>query len=450
MAKNNYIKKANSVVPSPEQIEFMNTEFIAFVHYGMNTFCNTEWGTGREPEKYFNPAEFSPKQWAAAIKAAKMKGAVLTCKFSDGFCLWPSEYTEHSVKNSPWKDGNGDIVKGFSDACREEDIKFGIYLSPYDMHEKSFGTPAYNDFFVNQLTELCTKYGDIFCVWFERDNSGRQAYDWERYYATIRKYQPKAMICNCGPDIRWCGNHSGVSRSSEWSVVPKALINDAPAEKLVEPNLGGRSKIRRAGELVWFPSISDLTMRRGWFFHDNESTDLKLLSKALGTYFKSVGNNGSLLLNVAPSHSGKIDKHDLEQLVTLGAQLELEFKEDFSEEAEFTASSCADDLHSASFINSGKSFFKTAPGAGKTVITVDMGRVCSIDKVVLAENILTGQQIEKFKLYYFYDKKWRRLYSGTTVGRKKICIFPPMDARRLKLVIEKKREFATLSEFKIY
>lgn len=191
-------------------------------------------------------------------------------------------------------------------------------------------------------------------------------------------------------------------------------------------------------------------MRRGWFFHDNESTDLKLLSKALGTYFKSVGNNGSLLLNVAPSHSGKIDKHDLEQLVTLGAQLELEFKEDFSEEAEFTASSCADDLHSASFINSGKSFFKTAPGAGKTVITVDMGRVCSIDKVVLAENILTGQQIEKFKLYYFYDKKWRRLYSGTTVGRKKICIFPPMDARRLKLVIEKKREFATLSEFKIY
>ena len=450
MAIKSYIEKANAVVPSEQQIEFMDTEFIAFVHYGMNTFSNAEWGSGREPEKYFNPADFSAKQWVKAIKSASMKGLILTCKFSDGFCLWPSAYTEHSVKNSPWLDGEGDVVKEVSIECRNEGIKFGIYLSPYDMHEKTFGTDAYNDFFVNQLTELCTNYGDIFCVWFERDESGKQKYDWERYYKTIRKLQPDAMICNCGPDIRWCGNHSGIGRQSEWSVVPKELINDAPAAKLVEPDLGSRKKIRKADELVWFPAIMDMKMRPGWFFHDHETPNLEVLSKAIMSYFKSVGNNGTFILNVSPSHSGRIDKKDLEQLVTLGAQLELEFKEDFTEGAEFTSNNCSDELHSAKFINSGKSYFKTAKNARKTEIIVNMGEVRSIDKIVLAENIRTGQQVEKFSLYYFFNKRWRKIYKGTTIGRKKICIISPMEAKRIKLVIEKTRDFATISEFRVY
>lgn len=450
MAIKSYIEKANAVVPSEQQIEFMDTEFIAFVHYGMNTFSNAEWGSGREPEKYFNPADFSAKQWVKAIKSASMKGLILTCKFSDGFCLWPSAYTEHSVKNSPWLDGEGDVVKEVSIECRNEGIKFGIYLSPYDMHEKTFGTDAYNDYFVNQLTELCTNYGDIFCVWFERDESGKQKYDWERYYKTIRKLQPDAMICNCGPDIRWCGNHSGIGRQSEWSVVPKELINDAPAAKLVEPDLGSRKKIRKADELVWFPAIMDMKMRPGWFFHDHETPNLEVLSKAIMSYFKSVGNNGTFILNVSPSHSGRIDKKDLEQLVTLGAQLELEFKEDFTEGAEFTSNNCSDELHSAKFINSGKSYFKTAKNARKTEIIVNMGEVRSIDKIVLAENIRTGQQVEKFSLYYFFNKRWRKIYKGTTIGRKKICIISPMEAKRIKLVIEKTRDFATISEFRVY
>lgn len=450
MATKDYIQKANSVVPSKAQLEFMDTEFIAFVHYGMNTFTNNEWGTGREPVKYFKPAEFSAKQWVMAIKSAGMKGLVLTCKFSDGFCLWPSKFTDHTVKSSPWLDGEGDMVRELSEECKNEGIKFGIYLSPYDMHEPTFGTEAYNDFFVNQLTELCTDYGDIFCIWFERDESGKQNYDWERYYKTIRKHQPDAMICNCGPDIRWCGNHSGIGRQSEWSVVSKELINDAPSALLVQPDLGSRKKIRKAKELVWFPSIMDMKMRPGWFFHDHETPSLKVLSTAIMSYFQSVGNNGTFILNVSPSHSGRIDKKDLEQLVTLGAQLELEFKENFAEGAEFTSSGCSDELHSEKFINSGKSYFKTAAGAKKTEITLDMGDVKSIDKIVLAENIATGQQIEKFSLYYFYNKRWHRIYKGTTIGRKKICIVTPMEARRIKLVIEKTRDFATISEFKVY
>ncbi|MBP9988608.1 MAG: alpha-L-fucosidase [Ruminococcus sp.] len=450
MSTESLIKKANSIVPSKEQIEFMDTEFIAFFHYGMNTFCNTEWGTGREPEKYFTPADFCPKQWVETIKAAGMKGAILTCKFSDGFCLWPSAYTKHSVKNAPWRDGKGDMVKEVADECRNHNIKFGIYLSPYDMHEITFGTPKYNDFFVNQLTELCTNYGDIFCVWFERDESGRQNYDWDRYYKTIKKYQPNAMICNCGPDIRWCGNHSGVGRTSEWSVVPKELINNAPSEMLVQPDLGSRKKIKKADELVWFPMIMDLTMRPGWFYHESDNPDLKLLSKALETYFKSVGNNGTLLLNVAPSHSGYIDKKDVQQFVTLGAQLKLEFKEDHTENAEFNSSDNCDDLHSVKFINSGKSYFKTRDSIRKATITVDMGEVKSINKVLLSEHIQTGQQIEKFKLYYYYDKRWHKIYSGGTIGRKKVCLLREMEARRIKLVIEKTRGFATIEQFKVY
>lgn len=450
MANKNIIERANAVVPSPEQLEFMNTEFIAFVHFGMNTFTNTEWGSGREPAKYFKPADFSAKQWVKAIKSAGMRGMILTCKFSEGFCLWPSKYTDYSVKSSPWLDGEGDIVKEISEECRKEGIKFGIYLSPYDMHEPTFGTEKYNDYFVNQLTELCTDYGDIFCVWFERDESGRQPYDWERYYKTIRKLQPKAMICNCGPDVRWCGNHSGIGRQSEWSVVPKDLINNAPAVKLVEPDLGSRRKIKKAKNLVWFPAIMDMKMRPGWFYHDHENSSLEVMSKAIMCYFKSVGNNGTFILNISPSHTGRIDQKDLEQLITLGAQLELEFKDDFTEGAEFTSSGCSDELHSEKFINSGKSYFKTAKGAKKTSIVVNMGDVCSIDKIVLAENIATGQQIEKFSLYYFYNKRWRRIYKGTTIGRKKICIVQPMEAKRIKLVIEKTRDFATISEFKVY
>lgn len=450
MAVKSYIKKANAVVPSKAQLDFMDTEFIAFIHYGMNTFTNNEWGSGREPEKYFKPADFSAKQWVKGIKSAGMRGLVLTCKFSDGFCLWPSSYTEHSVKNSPWRDGEGDMVKELSEECRKEGIKFGIYISPYDMFEPTFGTEKYNDFFVAQLTELCTNYGDIFCVWFERDESGKQKYDWDRYYKTIRELQPNAMICNCGPDIRWCGNHSGIGRASEWSVVSKELINDAPAALLVQPDLGSRKKIKKAKELVWYPAIMDMKMRPGWFFHDHETPNLKVLSTAVMSYFKSVGNNGTFILNISPSHSGRIDKRDLEQLITLGAQLELEFKQNFTEGAEFKANACSDELHSEKFINSGKSYFKSSPNSRKTVITVDMKEVHSIDKIVLAENIATGQQIEKFSLYYYYNKRWHKIFKGTTIGRKKICLVHPMEARRIKLVIEKTREFATISEFKVY
>lgn len=450
MKDSELIKKANSIVPSKAQLDFCDLEFIALVPYGMNTYTNSEEGTGREPEKYFNPPELDAAQWVKTIKNAGMKALILTCKYSDGFCLWPSEYTEFSVKNSPWLDGAGDVVRLVSDECRKENLKFGIYVSPYDMHEESFGTEKYNEFFINQLKELLTNYGDICCVWLPRDNKSSFRYNWAAYYQTIRDLQPDAVICDCGPDIRWVGNNGGFARKQEWNVVPYNLLNNAPVSRLVEQDLGSRKKIKKAEELVWFPPLTYASIRRGRFFHEEESTDIKMLSNILDIYFRSVGNNGMFALSIPPSHLGRIDPADVDSLTTLGIQLGLEFRENFAENGEFTASSERDELHSAKMAGNEKSYWASSEGDDKITLTLDMGKVNFINKIVLGENVATGQQIEKFNLYYYFDKKWNKIYSGKTIGRKKICNLDPMNARRIKLEIKKTRGFATIKTFEVY
>ncbi|MEG1147661.1 MAG: alpha-L-fucosidase [Niameybacter sp.] len=231
------VEKVVKVQPAKRQIEWQALEFTAFIHFGINTYTDREWGDGTESPTLFNPVEFNAKQWVRAMKAAHMKGVILTCKHHDGFCLWPSKYTEHSVKNSPWKNGHGDVVKEVSDACREFDMKFGIYLSPWDRHEESYGdSDRYNTYYRNQLTELLTQYGEIFEVWLdgacaEGSNGKKQIYDWRSYYALVRKLQPQATITGMGPDARWCGNESGIGRTNEWSVVPVPEMEDMEAHE---------------------------------------------------------------------------------------------------------------------------------------------------------------------------------------------------------------------------
>ena len=232
-----YIRKAAMVIPSRRQLAWQKLEFNAFIHFTVNTFTDREWGLGDEDPAIFKPTELNADQWVKVCKSAGMRGIILTCKHHDGFCLWPSRYTGHSVKSSPWRDGNGDLVRELSDACRRVNLKFGIYLSPWDRHEKIYGdSELYNEYFRNQLRELLTGYGEIFAVWFdgacgEGPNGKRQVYDWDGYYSVIRELQPEAVICVCGPDVRWCGNEAGHCRESEWSVVP-AILQDA--EKVAE------------------------------------------------------------------------------------------------------------------------------------------------------------------------------------------------------------------------
>ena len=283
----NFLKEAVSVVPSERQLKWYDVGFYAFIHFGVNTYTDSEWGRGNEPEEIFNPEKLDCDQWVRAVKAAGMKGMVLTAKHHDGFCLWPSKYTEHSVKNSPCKK---DIVKEAAEACKRGGIKFGVYLSPWDRNSELYGTDAYNDYYCNQLTELLTEYGDIFCVWFdgacgEGPNGKKQQYDFPRYFELVRKYQPDAVMFQ-GPDIRWCGNEAGSTRDNEWAVVPSELckyseVQTGPAPLAEQGNLsflhdsskniGALDVIMFSKGLTFIPAEVDTSIRRGWFWHEEQN-----------------------------------------------------------------------------------------------------------------------------------------------------------------------------------
>ena len=291
--------KLTKVVPTERQVKIQQMEFYGFVHFTINTFTGMEWGEGTEDPKLFNPDKLDAQQWAEAAKEGGMSGLILTCKHHDGFCLWPSAYTKHSVESSPYKEGKGDVVKELSDACRKVGIKFGVYLSPWDRNNPDYGKgEAYDDYFVNQLTELLTNYGELFTVWFdgacgEGPNGKVQKYDWERYYAVIRKLQPKACISVSGPDVRWCGNEAGDTRESEWSVVPaKISETELVAEHSQKEDnekfskqgmneqdrdLGSRDRLRGVSKLIWYPAEVDVSIRPGWFYHEDQDDKVRSL-----------------------------------------------------------------------------------------------------------------------------------------------------------------------------
>lgn len=271
------LRKAAHVRPSPQQLAWQELEFTCFVHFGMNTFTGREWGDGKEDPKLFNPTAFDARQWARACNDAGMKLLILTCKHHDGFCLWPSKHTEHSVKNSPWKGGKGDVVREVSEACREAGLKFGVYLSPWDRNAKTYGSDAYNDVYKKQLAELLADYGPVTEVWWdgacgEGPNGKRQVYDWDGYVRVVRELAPQAVIFGMGPDVRWVGNESGLARESEWSVLPKRGPGDQTAK-----DLGHRKYLAGAEELVWYPAECDVSIRPGWFYHADQDDKVKTL-----------------------------------------------------------------------------------------------------------------------------------------------------------------------------
>ena len=465
------IEMASKVVPSERQLKWQELEFYAFMHFGVNTFSNSEWGSGYESPEIFEPTKLDARQWVRTIKTAGMRAMILTCKHHDGFCLWPSAYTDHSVKFSPWKGGKGDVVKEAADACREYGIKFGVYISPWDKHDPRYGEgEAYNKYFKNQLTELLTHYGDIFCVWFdgacgEGKKGKKQEYDWEGYYEIIRELQPDAVISICGPDVRWCGNEAGVCRKSEWSVVPyyysshevvaaKSQKQDGKVPKKISAttlDIGSRKAIKNAGRLIWYPAEVDVSIRKGWFYHASDDIGVKPLSKLLDIYYSSVGANAAFLLNIPPTKEGLIHERDADMLAALGAQLSIDFNENLAEDSVMTASGCLDEAHSAQMALGGKDdYWHSGMNPEEPWLMIDLGDDYDINKVVLGEHIRTGQQIESFKLYAEIEGKWKQLVEGTVIGYKRICRFNEMRMRRIKLVIESTRCFATISKFEAY
>ncbi len=413
----NFIKEAAHVKPSQKQLDWYAMESYAFIHFGPNTFTNKEWGDGTENPAIFNPTKLNCDQWVETIKAAGMKGMVLTAKHHDGFCLWPSKYTEHSVKNSPL---GRDVVKEASEACKRGGIEFGFYLSPWDRNSKYYGTPAYNDYFCNQLTELLTEYGDIFYVWFdnacgEGPNGKKQVYDFPRYFELIRKYQPDALIFNdFGPDIRWCGNEAGVARHAEWAVIPSELchyneVQTGPGPMATEGNLswlyntekelGTMANILYSKGLTFTPAEINMSIRPGWFWHPEEEPHS--LEQLFNTYLLSVGGNSCFHLNLPPTTEGLIDERDVKRLKELRNLLDKEFGREipFRLEKDENSPSTQPYYH----------LFLEEP-------------IEEIKYVVLQEDITQGQRVESFRITAdFSSGNQYPIYQGTCIGNKKIC-----------------------------
>lgn len=447
------IYKAAHVVPTECQVAWQEIEFEAFIHFGVNTFADREWGDGKEDPAIFNPVEFDARQWVEAFKAAGMRGVVLTTKHHDGFCLWPSRYTEHSVKKSTWKDGKGDVVKEVSQACRRAGLNFGVYLSPWDRHEATYGdSPKYNEYFRSQLTELLTNYGIIHEVWFdgacgEGPNGKRQVYDWDSYYEVVRRLQPGAAISIVGPDARWCGNEAGHTRESEWSVIPTDYNH-------ADGDIGSREKILKAKELKWYPAQVNTSIRPGWFYHASQDNQVKSLEHLLDVYYGSVGGNGQFLLNLPPDKRGLIHENDVERLRELGRVIRETFDENLAQGCLVKASAVrgVDDKYRAGNTVDGNknTYWTTDEWVETAAVEFDLGQEKGFNCVMIQEYIKNGQRVEEFSLEVWDGGKWVEIMRSTVIGYKRLLRFDTVGTQKVRLNIIKSRVSPTICEFGLY
>ena len=467
------VKLAANITPSPRQVTWQEMEFTAFFHFTVNTFTDHEWGDGKESPSVFNPTQLDAKQWIKTVKDAGIKLVILTCKHHDGFCLWPSKFTEHCVKNSPYKNGNGDVVKDVSDACKELGVKFGVYLSPWDRHEKTYGdSPVYDQYFRNQLTELLSNYGNISEVWFdgacgEGPNGKKQVYDWKSYYSVIRKLQPNATIAVMGPDVRWVGTESGYGRETEWSVVSASenslaeIANSSqqkvgngsfvPEGDMQKADLGSRSVISKAKGLIWYPSEVDVSIRPGWFYHSKEDSSVKSPEKLLDIYFSSVGRNSLLLLNIPPDRRGLLHENDVQNLQLFKKKLDDIFATNYLSGSKITSDSHFKNQKADFCIdNDNNTWWSAASDQELANLELNLNGQQTFNVLMLQENIKIGQRIESFILEGWVNGTWEKLTEGTTVGYKRLIRFNTATTDRIRLRILKSRLNPTLSSFGLY
>ncbi len=463
------IYKAANVTPTPQQYEWQKLEFIAFVHFGMNTFTDREWGAGNEDPKIFNPTELDAEQWVRTFKEAGMKLAILTAKHHDGFCLWPSKYTEHSVKNSPWKNGKGDVVHEFVDACKKYELKVGLYLSPWDRNNPDYGdSPKYNQYFLNQLEELLTNYGKITEVWFdgacgEGPNGKKQVYDWQAYYRLIRKLQPNAVIFGMSPDIRWVGTETGYGRDTEWSVVAikldpndkqKITSDTSTLDEIYKPgdmtdyDLGSREKLYNADLLFWYPAETDVSIRPGWFYHPSQDSLVKSVEKLVDIYFNSVGKNGVFLLNVPPDKGGLIHENDVKNLKGLNRVITKTFEKDLSENSKLRIN--GNKIVDKNSVMGNEKYWTSERSGNPSTIEFILPESKTFDVVMIQEEIRVGQRTEKFHIEFWNGKNWKKFTEGTTLGYKRLLRIEPVTTNRVRLVIDESRLNPTISNFGLF
>ncbi|HVS95887.1 MAG TPA: alpha-L-fucosidase, partial [Puia sp.] len=461
------IRKAAHVVPAPRQLRWQQLELTAFLHFGINTFTNREWGDGKEDISQFDPANLDARQWVRVLKAAGFRQVILTAKHHDGFCLWPSKCTSHTIENTPYKDGHGDIVKEVSDACRQYGLGFGVYLSPWDRNSPAYGDSLrYNELFLHWLNELLTNYGKVDEVWFdgangEGPNGKKQVYAFEAWYHLIRKLQPQAVIAVMGPDVRWVGTESGEGRLTEWSVMPVNAGTQAsiagnsqqdetfpPLGDLMNDDLASRAKLMKASGLIWYPAETDVSIRPGWFYHPAEDAKVMTPARLMDIYFSSVGRNSVLLLNIPPNKQGLISDADIRTLRAWRKDWEATFSHNLASGAIVRS---PNGKNAARLFDGNDSTAWTTRG-NDTTATIDflLPGPRTFDILLLQENIRVGQRVEKWALEYKDGQEWKTITEGTTIGYKRLLRFAPVTARFVRLRILSSRLNPTIAAFGLY
>ena len=466
------IKIAANVRPDQRQAAWQELEFTVFFHFGINTFADLEWGKKETKSGIFNPGELDAGQWIRTAKEAGAKLAILVAKHHDGFCNWPSKYTDYSVKNSPWKNGQGDVVKEVSDACRKYGLKFGVYISPWDIHSGVYGSDEYNTYFKNLLTEVLTGYGEVSEVWFdgacgEGPNGKKQVYDWEGYYKLIRKLQPKAVIAIMGPDVRWVGTESGYGRETEWSVVPlsQASVENISANSqqaegkgiflppgdMMQEDLGSRQKLRNAPGLIWYPSEVDVSIRPGWFYHKKDDSLVKSPEKLVDIYFSSVGRNSVLLLNLPPDKRGLIQENDVKSLRGMRTLLDSCFSVNLAAGATFIPANGNPKSKAENMTDHNPlTYWTCKKGSTSASFIMELKQISGFNCISIQENIKNGQRVESFLVEIPDGKSWKVIASGTTIGYKRLLRFPRVQAGMARIRITSSRGNPEISEIGLF
>lgn len=446
------VDMAARLVPTPQQYAWQQMELTAFLHFGINTFTGREWGDGKEDPALFNPSELDAEQWVRTLKEAGFKMVLLTAKHHDGFCLWPTATTKHSVASSPWKNGQGDVVKELRAACDKYDMKFGVYLSPWDRNAECYGdSPRYNDFFIRQLTELLTNYGEVHEVWFdgangEGPNGKKQVYDWDAFYQTIQRLQPKAVMAIMGDDVRWVGNEKGVGRETEWNatvLTPGIYARSQENNKRLgvfskAEDLGSRKILEKATELFWYPSEVDVSIRPGWFYHSREDHQVKSLAKLVDLYYRSVGHNANFLLNFPVALNGKISPVDSARAVQWYQTIQNDFKENLLKGCYVQASNKRGRNFSPNKAVDGDwdTYWATDDGVTSGSLTFTLTHPTDVNRLVIQEYIPLGQRVRSFNIELEQGGKWipaQTVDSTTTVGYKRIVRFQTEKAEKIRI-----------------
>lgn len=448
-------------VPSENQLRWHEMEYYAFVHFSLNTYTDQSWGYGNEDVKLFNPEKADCRQWARICKEAGMKGIIITAKHHCGFCLWPSKYTEYSVKNAPWKEGKGDMIREMADACKEYGLKMGIYLSPWDRNHPDYGKPEYITYFRNQLTELLTNYGEIFEVWFDGANGGdgyygganetrkidrTTYYDWKNTYALIRKLQPNIVIWNDGGDrgdLRWVGTEEGFVGETNWS-----LLNDTGevAWDMLHHGL-------ETGN-AWVPAEVNTSIRPEWFYHPVEDSRVKTLPQLMDLYYNSIGRNGSLLLNFPIMPNGLIHPTDEKMALEFGKTVKEAFAVNLVEKTKTEASHVrgnAKRFGAAKAIDGDKeTYWATNDDITSASLTIDLGKPTLINRFLAQEYIRLGQRVKAFTVEALVDGNWKEVATATTIGYKRIIRFPSVNATKVRFTITESKSCPVISNIGIY